>query len=512
MSKCFGYVTNKGKAIRQSIMEEYAVKDAEVSSRALSDEFQSSYGEMGLVTPIYNPRSLANLMEINTYHARSISTIARDTAGIGWVLTPEVENPSNDESSLLRDFIENQQVPIGETLYRAELDYRSVGFSAIELVREGMIYTGKPYQLHHIPSLTLRRHKDGKRVVQTIGTKKRWFKMVGVEQDLNCETGELLPSGSLDPSKRASEIVWNASYSPRSELYGVPEWISILGTIAGDFSRREYNRTFFDNYGVPAYAVFVTGNFDPGEEDEKGRTELERAIEKHFDEIARNPHSTLILTLPTMGNDGDVKIEFKPLATEIKEASFRMYRADNRDEIITAHGIPPYRIGVMVSGQLAGNMAQEATQIYKMSVLEPRQNNIEQWINHVIVRQGFGITDWTWELEEIDLTDEKHEIELHKSLFDIGAITVAEIRSRWADRMNIDHEMPEAEGAPRFAVIGAPALVQGGIMTLNEARAQMGLEPVPGGDELRDPDMDAVNVVERSLKDLRSQLNAAYKQ
>jgi len=48
--------------------------------------------------------------------------------------------------------------------------------------------------------------------------------------------------------------------------------------------------------------------------------------------------------VPTMEGQGEVNIEFKPLSTEVKEASFRLFRQDNRDEILAAHGVPPYRM------------------------------------------------------------------------------------------------------------------------------------------------------------------------
>jgi PBSX family phage portal protein len=482
--KHFGYVTSKGKAIRKSVMDLYAVKEIEKSdeSRALKDAFRDSYNQLGLVEPIYSPDKLDGVLEINTYHKRCVATKARDVAGLGFALSPIGDDVSDANEQTIKDFIENQKTLLSETLYRQQHDIESVGYGVIELVRVGYISSGLPQTLTHIPAHSIRRHRDGNRAMQKRGKNKRWFKIAGVASDIDKDDGTVHAEGSLPVEKRASEVMWSSSYSSRSDFYGQPDWIASLGTIAGDFSRREYNRTFFDSYGVPAYAVFITGNFDPGEEDDKGRTDLEKSIEEHFDEIAKNPHSTLILTLPTTGGDGEVKVEFKPLATDVKEASFRMYRVDNRDEVVTAHGVPPYRIGVMVAGQMAGNMAIEATEIYKSSVLEPRQLSIENMINKLIIRDGFGVEDWKFELAEIDTKDEKHESEFLTTLFKVGAVTPNEIRMQFASRFGLS-QVDNNPALDWHYIDGQPIGVD---------------DPMPG-------------VVERALKSLRADIEIATK-
>jgi hypothetical protein len=50
---------------------------------------------------------------------------------------------------------------------------------------------------------------------------------------------------------------------------------------------------------------------------------------------------------------------------------------------------------------------------------------------------------------------------------------------------------PDDKKASRtWQAVGLPALVDGGLMTPNEARAQLGLGPIEGGDEPRDPTVE----------------------
>jgi len=46
------------------------------------------------------------------------------------------------------------------------------------------------------------------------GNKRRWFKRVGFEYDVHCDTGEIKPLGSITPEYRATEIMWFVNYTP----------------------------------------------------------------------------------------------------------------------------------------------------------------------------------------------------------------------------------------------------------------------------------------------------------
>ena len=447
-AKPFGYVTSKRGFVRGDLMDQYAVKDENetVSRRLAVDSFKADYGKKGLVQPLYNPEALARVLEINTYHYRACRTKARDIAGLGWVLNPVTEEPDERQKERVDDFFDGMSQPLSTVLDKAMLDFEAVGYCSIELVREGYVGEAPPMDLVHIPSHTMRIHQSGRKACQIRGNKRRWFKMVGVDADIDYETGEEREPGEMEVSRRASEVIWMVNYTPRSDYYGLPDHIPSLGAIHGDLARRDYNISFFDNFGVPSYAVFVTGNFDPGAIDDQGRSELENAIEEHFQELSKNPHSTLILTIPTRHGDStnEIKVSFQPLAVETKEASFRLYRKDNRDEVLASHGVPPYRLGIAETGSLGGDTADESTEIYKRSIIEPRQEVIESIFNmHIMGTDedvGLGAIDYWWELAEIDTTDEKHDMEMIESLFRMGAISPNQIAAHFSERFGLTED------------------------------------------------------------------------
>ena len=118
-----------------------------------------------------------------------------------------------------------------------------------------------------------------------------------------------------------------------------------------------------------------------------------------------------------------------------------MLRTDNRDEILSAHGVPPYRAGVVVEGSLGGSVAREATEIYKQSVIEPRQDMIENVMNRLLF-VGLGITDWRFRFHDIDTKDTQAKIDELRFLFEIGAYTqnmiLRELGKEPIDNPNLD--------------------------------------------------------------------------
>lgn len=442
-AKPFCFVTKGGGIVSSDVLNRYTIKQGESagSKQILGDSFLDYYGSDGIMPPLNNPQRMLNLLDINTYHNSCCKVKARDVAGSGYSIQPMVEDPSEMEREVIEEFLapgENGNHLV-DTLYQYRLDIEAIGFGALEVVRVDGLADSAPQDVLHIAGHTMRRHADGNRFLQIRGNKKVWYKKYGYNKDVHYKSGVESRLGSLTARNRATEIIWDVNYSPKSSYYGVSDITPAIGTLSADYSRREYNRVFFENYGIPSYAVWVTGNFDPGDVDESGRSEMQRQIQEAMKELPKNPHSTLVMTLPSIdGEKSDIQVQFEKLGTEVKEASFRLFRIDNRNEIIAAHGVPPYRVGVYETGALGGNLSESSTEIYKQSIVEPRQNKLESIINNLILRDGFGITDWRVEFSELDTKDESHENNILSVLFDKGAITPNELRMHYADKFGFE--------------------------------------------------------------------------
>ena len=422
------FILDDGEVIESSKLNEYAIKAStkEDQSKQLEDPFEEEYAQGNIVKPLYDLSNLAKLLDMNTWHYRACKAKARDTAG-RYKLTPLIDDPGDKQKELLKDVIDDidpeGNKSISEILEKFQLDYESTGNNALEIIGEG-----ENLKLKHIPSHTVRRTKDRQVYVQKRGTNKRYFKRFGAKFDLNYKTGERYDEGTLSDQQDANEILHLMNYSSRSDYYGVPDNIPALMSILGDRESQEYNLEFFENHAVPDYAVTVTGT--------KLSPAVKNKIKKYFNEsLKENRRTTLVITADKdsagdelgLDNQEDIEIKFQKLAADVKNSSFRLYRQDNRDEILAAHGVPPYRAAVAASGSLGQNVAQETNEIYKNSVIDPRQTILEQRLN-ILFQQKLDITDWKFEFEELDTTDQEKEDERQFKGFEKGAVTPNELR------------------------------------------------------------------------------------
>lgn len=493
-----GVATKGGSFVHADILDSFTAKQE--SQQIIRESFK---GIHGLVEPLFDPVSLARHMEANTAHARAVRTKAQDVAGQGWELTPLVEEPSEEQLLLLEEFFEDLEEDIEEVLVQAMTDRESIGWLSIEIARLDKKPEGPVVLIKNIPAHTMRAHEDGKRFVQIRGGKRVWFKKASLTDiDVDKRSGAIHEAGTLPAEERANEVMWNNIYTARSDVYGVPDHIPAVGAILGDVARRDYNIVFFENFGVPAYAVFISGDYDPGEpEDDEGNTQedidggavqvgslktpLHRSIELHLQEIASNPHSVLLLSIPS-NEGGQVEVKFEKLAVEIKEASFRLYRMDNLKEVLSAHAMPPYRAGIAEAGSLGGSVAEQTDEIYRDGVLIPRQRMLERMMNRHVLR-SLEITDWSFDLLALNIEDESRELDFDIVLFEHGVATPNDLIRKYGNRFGVDavdHPAMDAHylnGTPLDAVLSSD--VEQVMVGLRENLLTIASEHVESGDE-----------------------------
>ena len=440
---------NNYNLVENSILESYAIKSVEMDSVGSKQIHTDGWSYDILLQPLYDPHKLCDLLDLNTFHAACCDAVATDVSGNSWTLNPSkinevdgnVEPPSN-----VMTFLNN--IPdINNLFYKRTYDCRATGYGVIEIVREGKS-DSPPQTLSHIPSYTLRRAKDGYRVKQKIGTKEVWFVIYGKNKetdgtqfDVNAETGEKAPYNSLAPDERANELLWVQEYTPKTEYYGNPPIISALRAISGDVHRAEYNSSFFKNYGMPAFSVIVTGDFadydvDPSSADYDVTKTLKYKISQQLKQVIKNPHSAVTILVPSEGEEGNVEVKLEPLSVDTKEASFRLYRKDNRDEVLAAHGVPVYRVAVNETGNLGGSNIQGSNNIYNDKKIRPIIRTNENDIN-LLLKNEFECTDWVFSLPELDKKDYATDITLAKELFNMGAMTPRDLINNFGDKFGL---------------------------------------------------------------------------
>lgn len=446
----FVIYTDAGKTVRPELMDRYAVK---AHSRQ-PEELDAFEGIRGLATPRYQPEQLVSLLEASTAHYRACRQKAQDTAGLGWRFDKVSDDADEEDKNRLVSFFDELPPPqnakwdddLQNVFEAAAFDYEAIGRGALELVRVDHEASGPLETIVHIPAQNVRVHRDGIRFLVTRGGKRVWFKWVGVDADVDFRTGAVAGLGALPANRRATEIVWWRNYHSLDPLYGLPDVIPAVGAIVGDLGRRDFNLDFFSHYGIPTHVVTVTGDFDPGpitndagavvdEDDPTGRSALERQIEGMLDKVRNNPHSSMVFAIPTRPGEseedegGKVEVKFTPLSTDVKEASFRLYRKDNREETLSSHGMSAALAGVFDAG--AAN--RESLTLYKRAVIGPRQRRLERIVNRYIVRGAFRIKGWRWRLRTLEHRDLQRELDMWLEMFDRGLVTGREFIRHFAE-------------------------------------------------------------------------------
>lgn len=139
-----------------------------------------------------------------------------------------------------------------------------------------------------------------------------------------------------------------------------------------------------------------------------------------------------------------------------------------RDEIISAFGVPPSKIGIIEAGNIGGaGTAEGQERTFRINTVQPLQQLILEKLNYLLVQVGFGIQGWHLEFGQIDMRD-------------------SEVVERIRDLR-----------------------LRNGSYTLNRYRDEINEPPVDGGN---DPVLiDRQNIVLWSNMDALSQAGIAYK-
>lgn len=419
------------RILERDILKNFSYKSKNKSKQITGNEI--NWEEY--ITPKYDLKIISDILEKNTWHKKACNTVSKDSTSRKWTIIPRADlphEPDPRQKEQAKEFIHQLTTPIQKIHQKRIFDKWSVGCAAIEKIRD---HEGKVVDLKHMNVTTLRLHRNGKIIIQCIGTKHVYFKVDGADCDVDYKTGEIYPLGTLPYERKATEVIWTNEYATNHDDYGLANIIPAIDAILGDIGREQYNTKFFENYGLPAFAVTVTGDFEDynvpkflsdgtrNQAYDEKKT-LKYAISQQIKEVIRNPHSAVTITVPTVSAESNVDVKIQPLSVDMKEASFRLYRQDNREEVAAANGVPLDRLGIAVTGQLGGSIAETLGDVYADSTIPENRDDNCQLINDCLLENG--IYDYVFSLPNFRKKDKKEELEQGTIVFEHGGMTVGE--------------------------------------------------------------------------------------
>lgn len=417
------------------------------TSKALKED-KAYWKEKGLMPVPFDPEGFLFYYESNIYFMRTVDQAAQDIAGQGYQLNPREDLKDdwekNEKIKAFKEKVEHflshpnrSGHSLEEIIRRLMIDFGAVGWLNMEVVRNNV---GEAGEINHVPAYTVKVHESEKKYCQTRYSKgkrrRSWFKRFGEEEDILVETGEpTTKAKEVKDDKIANEMIKKDNYYIQSDYYGTPNVLGALGAIVAMIGIRDFNIAFFENYGVPAALVILTGDWEEGSDEE-----VMQFIDNEI-KGSENAHKTLALQTPLSDEGKEGKVEWIPLITEVKEGSFmKDYYVHMRNEILVSYSMPPYRIGIAEQGSLGGTTAPESTKIYINSIVITNQKLIESIFNNMILPTFWEEEEegeeknpepipFTFKLKLPDIRNVKEELQNAILLFDRGSLRIDELRA-----------------------------------------------------------------------------------
>jgi len=426
------FVMSDGSILGSNIIEK-AKKSYDSNALDIeNDIFGEAYASGLVYKPPYSFKNLKMFSVENPYHFSAMEKIAQDAFSDFKICSTERKNIGKPEplkklsrtDKQLYDFFENCNDDFLQLCRDFALDFQTFSFATMELVRTK---NGTPTKLNHVQAETCRIAKrmsneiytDSRYIIQVVDTHERIFKVFDEEG----------PPKMREPHTNniMTEMLYLTKYDPNGGKYGVPRWLPALKALVGMDKVAQYNINFFNNEAVPRFAVVIQG----GKLDDETKNVIKNYFKNDLKGVS-NAHKTLVLSTPK-----GAEVKLIPLAVEMKDGSFKLYRKDCRDEILSAHGVPPHRMNVLdagSSGSLSPGTVIALDKVYKYSVIEPLQKRVEALLNKVI-KYGFGINNRVIKFNDLDIGEDKEKAETvkiiaaaHEKYYATGILTVDEIR------------------------------------------------------------------------------------
>jgi len=434
-----------------------------------SDAVGVGIGSKSYVEPPYNPVSLRYLLELDPTHSRCVKAKVRDSVGRSikikaavpvipegdtdgvttktsedfFGLDPVPQSDVDKEKLRLQQFLSGVNFLYGfrGVLEKAAMDLEAIGWCAMEVIRN---LSGVVVDLAHVPAERIRVLEDFSgfvEVTQNTGLLKPVYYQVFGQKWLSKTrqhplTGSYLPyDPALDgeisngqgnyidrttgeptdgPQNAANEIIYKVMHHPKTIYYGVPDITPAVAQLVSNVEISNYTSQFFQNNAVPRYAILVKGiSLD--------NTVLDTLKNYFSQQVKGAAHRTILIPIPSMR--GDVSITFQKLDVEYHDGSLLETKRDNKQDIMTAHGVPPAILGVADAASIGSGKGMSQAEIYKDRVVSPLQESWEDCLNKLF-RYGLGITLVKLKLDPLDIRDRKEEMETLTGFLKMGVLTI----------------------------------------------------------------------------------------
>lgn len=232
------------------------------------------------------------------------------------------------------------------------------------------------------------------------------------------------------------ELLIRRRHSRGSMFSGLSPLQVALGSVDADIAATEYVRAFFNNDGTPSGILKFTGRTM----DQATMDAMRQKWQSNYSRHGKNRGGLAVL---------DDSVDYQAIGAQLNELESETLTSIDESRICMAFGVPPILIGAYVGLVHVNQRAsvREAQQDFWMNTMSPELKQIRHWLTWFVLPYFEPIENikaenirFNWDMAQVDALQE-----------DVDQI---------AKRVRENYKY--------------------GIMTLNEAREQIKLEPVDG--------------------------------
>lgn len=364
---------------------------------------------MRFKTPAYPPAFITFLTRNNWVFRQCAERVANDCVKNGFDIVSRtgIEDDEDIEAKQeVLDWFNRMPIGITKTIKSTVYNYETGGNAGIEIIRENGLDSSMQY-LKKFDVDNIKLCDDDKRIVQTVNGEDTFFIIYGTNYEngqkkyLNRHTGGW-SNTPLPKDVEAHEVIWFYRDDRGANEYGIPLIAPGLKVIEMEIGRQHYIIDFFINFGMPAWIVTITGQFY---DEERNRYLSDGTLNPNFDQtktirykigkqiqeiIDGGHHGAIVMSFPTSSGQDPVKVEITPLATDVKEASFRGLREDDGEDLCGMMGVDPNLILRSKTGAMGNNAVDSTLLGHNDNKVKPTQTMVANEITRLILFENYS--------------------------------------------------------------------------------------------------------------------------